>query len=225
MPALNLILLGPPGAGKGTQSERLVKDFGLAYMATGNMLRDAVDAGSDLGLKAKSFMESGALVPDDLIIATIKQRLAQPDTEKGFILDGFPRTQVQAEALDSELVEMGRSLTVALLVDVPEEDVIKRLSGRRECVKNRSHIFNIYFDPPKHEDRCDLDGSRLEIRSDDKPELVEQRLRTYRENTMPLIEHFEKQGILRRIDGARTTEEVSDQIRATLATLKFEAEV
>ena len=145
MPALNLILLGPPGAGKGTQSERLVKDFGLAYMATGNMLRDAVDAGSDLGLKAKSFMESGALVPDDLIIATIKQRLAQPDTEKGFILDGFPRTQVQAEALDSELVEMGRSLTVALLVDVPEEDVIKRLSGRLFLPSERANVAPALF--------------------------------------------------------------------------------
>ena len=224
MSALNIILLGPPGAGKGTQSERLVKDFGLAYMATGNMLRDAVAEGSELGQTAKSCMDSGALVPDDVIIAMITERLARPDTEKGFILDGFPRTNVQAEALDAKLKELGRSLTVALLIDVPEDDVIKRLSGRRECVKNR-HVFNVFFDPPKHTDRCDLDGSRLEIRADDKPETVMQRLNTYRENTMPLIEYYERQSMLRRIDGSRTTDEVSDQIRATLATLKFEAEV
>ena len=151
----------------------------------------------------------------------INERLGQDDSEKGFILDGFPRTGVQAEALDVELVKLGRSLTVALLIDVPEEEVVKRLSGRRECVKNR-HVFNIYFDPPKHEDRCDLDGSRLEMRADDNPETVMQRLSTYRENTMPLIEYYERQSILRRIDGARTTDEVSDQIRATLATLRFE---
>jgi adenylate kinase len=221
MPEMNLVLLGPPGAGKGTQAERLSKDFGLHYTATGNMLREAVREGSDLGQKAKGYMDRGDLVPDDLIIAMITRSLEEPESANGFILDGFPRTVAQAEALDRELEKLGKSLTAALLIDVNEEEVTRRLSGRRVCVKNQ-HNFHADYDPPKHADRCDLDGSRLVVRDDDRIEVIKHRLDEYREKTEPLIGYYEDQGILRRIDGARTADEVSDQIRATLATLRFE---
>jgi adenylate kinase len=221
MSEMNLVLLGPPGAGKGTQAERLSKDFGLRYIATGNMLREAVREGSDLGQKAKAYMDRGDLVPDDLIIAMITRSLEQPESANGFILDGFPRTVAQAEALDRELEKLGKSLTAALLIDVNEEEVTRRLSGRRVCVKNQ-HNFHADYDPPKHADRCDLDGSRLVVREDDRIEVIKHRLDEYREKTEPLIGYYEEQGILRRIDGARPADEVSDQIRATLATLRFE---
>jgi len=224
MPQLNLVLLGPPGAGKGTQAVRLGKDFDLPYVATGNMLRDEVREETELGLKAKEYMERGDLVPDDLIIAMILKRLESPDTANGFILDGFPRTEAQAEALDQALAKLGRSLAAALLIDVSEEEVIRRLSGRRVCVKGQ-HNFHVENDPPKHSDRCDVDGSRLVVRADDRPEVVEHRLGQYHEKTEPLIEYYEKQGILRRIDGARSADEVHDQIRATLASLRFEEQV
>jgi adenylate kinase len=221
VPALNLVLLGPPGAGKGTQAERLAKDFGLSYIATGNMLRDAVREETELGQKAKEFMDRGDLVPDDLIIEMIKQSLQEPDADRGFILDGFPRTGAQAEALDEELGEVGKQLSSALLIDTPEEEVVRRLSGRRVCVKGQ-HNFHVDYDPPKHPDRCDVDGSRLVVRDDDKPEVVQHRLQQYREKTAPLIDYYDQRGKLRRVDGARTADEVHDQIRALIAALRFE---
>jgi adenylate kinase len=224
VPELNLILLGPPGAGKGTQAERLVEDFGLPYIATGNLLRTAVTEDNELGRKAKEYMDRGDLVPDDLIIAMILQALEDQDTSNGFILDGFPRTEGQAEALEKELDKRGRSLTAALLMEVDEDTVVDRLSGRRMCVKGQ-HNFHLKFDPPKHPERCDLDGSRLVQRDDDKPEVIQHRLQQYHEKTEPLIEYYDRKGILRRIDGAREPEKVGDQIRATLAGLKFERKV
>ena len=221
MPELNLVLFGPPGAGKGTQAQRLVEDFNLRYLATGNMLREGVRNGSELGHKAKEYMDRGDLVPDDLIIAMIKECLSTPDASRGFILDGFPRTVGQAEALDEELEHLGRHLSAALLFDVPEEEVVRRLSGRRVCVKGQ-HNFHVEFDPPKHPDRCDVDGSRLIVREDDKPEVVERRLAQYREKTAPLMGYYEKKSILRRVDAARSADQVHDQIRALIASLKFE---
>lgn len=221
MPELNLVLLGPPGAGKGTQAERLAEDFGLRYIATGNMLREAVRNETELGAKAKEYMDRGDLVPDDLIIAMIKESLEEPDAERGFILDGFPRTQGQAEALDEELRHLGRHLSAALLFDVPEDEVVRRLSGRRVCVKGQ-HNFHVDFDPPKHAERCDVDGSRLVVRDDDKPEVVQHRLEQYREKTAPLIGYYDEQGTLQRIDAARSPDAVNDQIRALLASRRFE---
>jgi adenylate kinase len=220
VPDLNLVLLGPPGAGKGTQAERLAEDFGLPYIATGNMLRDQIREETELGAKAKGYMDRGDLVPDELIIEMIKDRLEKPDAAGGFILDGFPRTEKQAEVLDQELKDVDRLLSAALLIDVPEAEVVRRLSGRRVCVKGQ-HNFHVDFDPPKHPDVCDVDGSRLVVRDDDKPEVVEHRLGQYREKTEPLIEYYASRDILRRVDGSRSPDQVHDQIRAMLAALRF----
>jgi adenylate kinase len=221
MAELNLVLLGPPGAGKGTQARRLQEDFGLPYVATGDMLREAVREETELGREAKQYMNNGDLVPDDLIIAMIKERLAKPETGAGFILDGFPRTGPQAEALDSELEQLGRLLTAALLIDVSEDEVMRRLSGRRVCVKE-GHNYHVDFDPPKHADRCDRDGSRLIQRDDDREEVVRHRLEEYHSKTEPLIGYYDEKDILIRIDGSRDAAQVQSQIRATLAALRFE---
>jgi adenylate kinase len=221
---LNLILLGPPGAGKGTQAERLVDDFDLPYYATGDILRAAVEEQSELGREAKGYMDRGDLVPDELIIRVIMERLDTPEAEDGFLLDGFPRTVAQAEALGDALDRRGRSLTATLLVEVPDEEVIRRLSGRRICAKN-GHVYHVEFDPPKTEGVCDQDGSRLIQRDDDKPETIRNRLSVYHEQTEPLIDWYEERGLLRRFDGTRSADEVHGHIRATLATLRLEAEL
>jgi adenylate kinase len=219
---LNLILLGPPGAGKGTQAQRLVEDFRLPYVATGEMLRAAVRAETPLGKEAKKFMNNGDLVPDEIIIGVAVERLQQDDCKDGFTLDGFPRTIDQAKALDAELQRVGRKLTAALLIDVPDEEVVRRISGRRQCVKNEQHIYHVDFDPPKHPDVCDQDGARLIQRDDDKPDTVNHRLEVYHEQTEPVIGYYEDQGLLRRFEGTRSPAEVHDHIRATLATLRLE---
>jgi len=219
---LNLILLGPPGAGKGTQAQRLIEDFRLPYVATGEMLRAAVREETELGKEAKKYMNNGDLVPDEVIIGVAVERLQQDDCKDGFILDGFPRTVAQAKALTEELERVGRSLTAALLIDVPDEEVVRRISGRRQCVKNEQHVYHVEFDPPKHEDVCDQDGARLMQRDDDKPDTVKHRLEVYHEQTEPVIGYYEEQGLLRRFEGDRTPTEVHDHIRATLATLRLE---
>jgi adenylate kinase len=216
--------MGPPGAGKGTQAERLVDDFDLPYYATGDILREAVGNGTELGKEAKEYMERGDLVPDDLICRVIMERLDSGEAGDGFLLDGFPRTVPQAETLDAALEKRGRTLSAALLVEAPDEEVIRRLSGRRICVKNQ-HVYHVEFDPPKNEGVCDQDGSRLIQRDDDKPETVRKRLDVYHEQTEPVIEWYEEKGLLRRFDGARSPDEVHAHIRATLATLRLEAEL
>jgi adenylate kinase len=169
-------------------------------------------------------MDEGNLVPDDVIIGVISERIQEDDARDGFILDGFPRTIPQAEALDRQLEQLGRGITAALLVEAPEDEVIKRISGRRQCVE-AGHVYNIHFDPPKRDEVCDQDGSRLQQRSDDDPEKVKHRLEVYREQTSPLIEYYEQRGLLRRFDGARGPTEVYDHIRATLATVRLEEQL
>ena len=166
---LNLVLLGPPGSGKGTQGERLQEDLELPYYATGDILRAAVREGTELGRAAKDYMDRGDLVPDEVIIGVIAERVQREEAADGFILDGFPRTAPQAEALAAKLKELGRALTAVLLIDVSDEEVVRRLGGRRTCVEN-GHVFHVDFNPPKQEGVCDVDGSELTIRDDDKPE-------------------------------------------------------
>jgi adenylate kinase len=224
MPELNLILMGPPGAGTGTQADRLRHDFRLPFISTGDMLRANVKQGTPLGKAAKEHMDAGGLVPDDLIVAMAAERLQQDDARDGFILDGFPRTTAQAEALDEQLHGEGRRVTAALLLDVPDEEVVKRISGRRVCVK-AGHNYHVEFDPPKVEGVCDEDGSKLIQRDDDKPEVIRNRLRVYHEKTSPLIEFYDDQGLMRRIDGTCSPDDVHDHIRAVIATLKHEDDV
>jgi adenylate kinase len=221
---LNLILFGPPGAGKGTQAERLRGDFRLAFISTGEMLRANVADGTELGQEAKKYMDAGDLVPDDLIVKMAAARLEEDDARDGFILDGFPRTIAQAEALDAQLQQLGRRITAALLIDVPDDEVVKRISGRRVCVK-AGHNYHVDYDPPKNPGICDQDGSRLIQRDDDKPEVVRNRLVVYNEKTAPLIEYYDERGLMRRIDGTRSPADVHDHIRAVLATLRMEEDV
>jgi len=220
---LNLILLGPPGAGKGTQAERLREDFPLAYVATGDMLRAARTEGTDLGRKAQEYMERGDLVPDEVVIGIALERLSADDARDGFLLDGFPRTVPQADALGEEMGRLGRKITAVLLVEVPDEDIVRRISGRRVSTAGRT--YHVDYDPPEHPGRCDVDGTPLVQRDDDKSEVVLARLRKYHEATSPLIDYYDAAGLLRRFDGSRSPVEVHDHIRATLATLRLEDEL
>jgi adenylate kinase len=225
MPELNLILLGPPGAGKGTQAERLHEDFGLPHIATGNMLRREVAEESELGMQARRYMDAGELVPDELIVEMITRRLEDGDARDGFLLDGFPRTRQQTAALDEALERLERRLTAALLIEVSDEEVVRRLSGRRVCVKNPSHIYHVELDPPKHEGVCDQDGSRLIQREDDGEATIRRRLEIYHAQTEPLVAHYDAAGLLRRFDGERSPEEVHTHLRATVATLRLEEDL
>lgn len=221
MSELNLILLGPPGAGKGTQAERLVEDFDLPYYATGDILRAAVKEGTELGAKAKEYMDRGDLVPDEVICGVIVERIDSPEALDGFLLDGFPRTLPQAEALGKALEPLGRRLTAVLSIEVDDDEVVRRLSGRRVCERN-GHPYHVDFDPPKNPGFCDQDGSPLIQRDDDREETIKHRLKVFHEQTEPLVDHYEAQGLLRRFDGSRSPDEVHAHIRATLATLRLE---
>jgi adenylate kinase len=216
---LNLILLGPPGAGKGTQAARLSDDFGLPYIGTGDLLREHRREQTELGRQAEAFMAAGHLVPDDLVIAMILEKIAD-EGDDGFLLDGFPRTIGQADALGDEMEKRGRRLTAALLIEAPDEVVVERLSGRRQC--SNGHLYHVSFDPPKHDNMCDQCGRPLVQRDDDRPEAIRERLEVYHELTEPLKDYYEERGLLRRFDGTRDKVEVHDHIRATLATLRLE---
>jgi adenylate kinase len=218
---LNLILLGPPGSGKGTQGERLQEDLELPYYATGDILRAAVKDETAIGLAAKEYMDRGDLVPDDVIIGVIAERLESGEADHGFILDGFPRTVPQAEALDEKLRELGRQMTAVLLIDVPDEEIIHRLSGRRVCVDG-GHVYHVDYNPPKTEGVCDIDGSELIVRDDDKPEVVGHRLVQYHEKTSPLVSYYSRQALLNRVDGCHDPDRVGESIRSLISTLSLE---
>jgi len=222
---LNLILLGPPGAGKGTQAERLREDFGLPHISTGDMLRAQVADGTELGVQAKRYMDAGELVPDEVIVGMIVDRVSDTDAGDGFLLDGFPRNESQAQALGEALGGLDRRLTAVLAIEVPDDEVVHRLAGRRVCVKNPGHIYHVDFDPPKHEGICDQDGARLIQRDDDREETIRKRLAVYHSQTAPLIDYYDGAGLLRRFDGRRSADEVHARIRATLATLRLEEEL
>ncbi len=220
----NLILLGPPGAGKGTQAERLQADFALAHISTGDMLRAQVAQGTDLGNEARKYMDAGELVPDEVILGMIGQRIDEQDAREGFLLDGFPRNTSQADALAATLTDSGRRLTGVLLIEVPDAEIVRRLAGRRVCLKS-GHVYHIEFDPPKREGVCDQDGSKLIQRDDDKEETIRRRLEVYARQTAPLTDYYEAADLLRRFDGQRSPDEVHDHIRATVATLRLEDEL
>jgi adenylate kinase len=221
MAELNLVLLGPPGSGKGTQGERLQEDLRLPYYATGDILRAAVRDETELGREAKEYMDRGDLVPDEVIVGVIAERIDSSEALDGFILDGFPRTTPQAEALDRKLAELSRRVTAVLLIDVSDDEVVRRLGGRRTCEAG-GHVFHVDFEPPKQEGVCDIDGSALIVRDDDKPEVIRKRLQTYHEKTEPLVSYYDDRSVLRRIEGEAAPEEVAEQVRRTLATLRME---
>jgi adenylate kinase len=216
MSELNLILLGPPGAGKGTQAAHLVDDFGLPYIATGDILRAAVKDGTALGKKAKEYMDAGDLVPDEVTSAMVRERLREDDAVDGFLLDGFPRTVPQAETLDEILTGIeSDQLDVVLELVVDDEEVIRRLSGRRTC-RNCGHIWHVDFDPPKVEGICDDCGGQLFQRDDDKSETVRHRLEVYAEQTAPLIAFYAEKGVLVGIDATGPVDDVTERAIAAL---------
>src|ERR1700742_5236289 len=215
MPELNLVLLGPPGSGKGTQGERLNADLHLPYYATGDILRGAVRDETALGKSAKEYMDRGDLVPDDLMVGIIAERIDSEEARQGFILDGFPRTTPQAEALDAKLGELGRGGSSVLLIDVSDVEVARGPGGRRTC-EAEGHVYHVEFNPPKVEGVCDIDGSPLVVRDDDKPDVIRKRLPPYHEKTEPLVSYYEGQGVLSRVDGAREPAAVTEELRGIL---------
>lgn len=215
---MNLILLGAPGAGKGTQAKAIVEKYGIPQISTGDMLRDAVAKGTELGKKAKEYMDKGELVPDEVVIGIVKDRLQEKDTEKGFILDGFPRTIKQAEALDQMLAELNKSIDAVINIAVPEEEVVKRIVNRRSC-KNCGAVYHLIYKPPKEEGKCDNCGGELYQRDDDKEETVRERFSVYRAQTEPLIEYYSKKGLVKNIDGTKSIDEVTADVLKVLESL------
>jgi adenylate kinase len=213
----NVILLGGPGAGKGTQAERIVADFKLPHISTGEMLRAAVANGTEMGLEAQKYMESGALVPDEVVIGVVRERLAEPDASDGFLLDGFPRTMAQAEQLDTMLAAAGRQITHVVLISVPADELVQRIAGRRSC-SQCGKLYNVTFDPPAVEGVCDLDGAALVQRADDNEETVRNRIAVYESQTAPLIGYYENKGVLESaFGGGKRPDEVYEQVRGILA--------
>ncbi len=216
---MRIVLLGAPGAGKGTQAKKLIEKYGIPQISTGDILRKAVADGTPLGKEAKSYMDKGELVPDSVVIGLVKERLQQDDCKKGFILDGFPRNTAQAETLDKVLDEMGMPLQVALSVDVDFDVLMKRLTGRRTC-KSCGQMYNIYFSPPQKEGVCDKCGGELYQRDDDREETIKKRLDVYEAQTAPLIDYYEKKGILKRVNGVGNIDEIFANVCAILDSVK-----
>jgi adenylate kinase len=216
---LNLILIGPPGAGKGTQAESLKEDFRLPYLATGDMMRAKRKEDSELGREIARIIAEGGLVDDEIVCSVVIERIDKEGVD-GFLLDGFPRTVAQADQLDGALERRGRSLTAVLLIEADDDTIVRRLAGRRVC--EDGHVYHVDTNPPEREGVCDVDGKPLIQRDDDKPETIARRLETYHEQTEPLVERYDEQGLLQRFDGELSPEEVSEHIHKTVSTLRLE---
>lgn len=212
---MRIVLLGAPGSGKGTQAKKLVADYGFPQVSTGDLLRDAVARGTEHGLRAKAAMDAGKLVSDDIVLGILKDRIAQPDAERGFILDGFPRNLAQAEALEGVLAELGKPLDAAVLMDLDFAILMKRLTGRRSCT-GCGRVYNIHFLPPPADGRCGSCGGELVQRADDKEETIARRLEVYRAETEPLVSHYRHAGKLRTVDAEGELDEVYARLVAAL---------
>ena len=208
---MKIIMLGAPGAGKGTQAKKIAEKYGIPHISTGDIFRANIKNGTELGQKAKTYMDQGLLVPDELVVDLVVDRVKQDDCEKGYVLDGFPRTIPQAEALDKALETLGQKVDYAINVEVPDENIVNRMSGRRACV-GCGATYHIVYAPTKTENICDKCGSNLILRDDDKPETVKKRLDVYHDQTQPLIDYYTKAGILREVDGTIDIEDVFGEI-------------
>ncbi|MGN1141710.1 MAG: adenylate kinase [Oliverpabstia sp.] len=212
---MKLIMLGAPGAGKGTQAKKIAEKYGIPHISTGDIFRANIKNGTELGNKAKSYMEQGLLVPDELTCDLVVDRIAQDDCKNGYVLDGFPRTIPQAEALKAALGKMGTTIDYAINVEVPDENIVERMSGRRACLACGC-TYHIVYNAPKVEDVCDVCGAKLVLRDDDKPETVKKRLDVYHEQTQPLIDFYDKEGVLVEVDGTQNLEDVFQAITKIL---------
>jgi adenylate kinase len=212
---MRLVLLGAPGAGKGTQAKNLIEKYGIPQVSTGDILRQSVADGTPLGKEAKSYMDKGELVPDSVVLGLVEERLQADDARKGYILDGFPRNTAQAEALDGMLEKLSMPITAAVSVDVPFEDLMKRLTGRRTC-KSCGQMYNVYFSPPAKEGVCDKCGGELYQRDDDQEETIKKRLDVYQSQTAPLIDYYGKKGLLKSIEGTGSIDEIFGKLVTTL---------
>lgn len=209
--SMKIIMLGAPGAGKGTQAKKIAAKYQIPHVSTGDIFRANIKNGTELGMKAKSYMDAGGLVPDEITIGMLLDRIHEADCENGYVLDGFPRTIPQAESLTEALAGMDEKIDYAVNVDVPDENIISRMSGRRACL-NCGATYHIVFNPPKQEGVCDVCGDKLVLRDDDKPETVQKRLSVYHDQTQPLIEYYEKAGVLKQVDGTQDMEAVFQDI-------------
>ena len=208
---MKIIMLGAPGAGKGTQAKLIAEKYGIPHISTGDIFRANIKEGTDLGKEAKEYMDKGQLVPDELTVRILLDRVSKDDCKNGYVLDGFPRTIPQAQVLDSEVAKMGDKIDFAIDVDVPDENIIRRMGGRRACLKCGA-TYHIEHVPPKKEGICDTCGSELVLRDDDKPETVKNRLEVYHKQTQPLIDHYSRLNILRTVDGTQDVKDVFDNI-------------
>ena len=212
---MNIVLMGLPGAGKGTQADKIVEKYAIPHISTGDMFRAAIKEGTELGIQAKSFMDQGQLVPDEVTIGIVRDRLSQSDCEKGFLLDGFPRTVAQAEALDSILTELNRPVEHTINIEVEKDELVARLSGRRIC-KTCGSSYHLIFNPPNEEGKCDKDGGELYTRADDNPETVANRLEVNMNQAQPLLDFYQAKGVLTNIDGQQDIAKVFADLDALL---------
>ena len=215
---MRIVLLGPPGAGKGTQAVQLAAHFGVPHVSSGDILRFVVAWETEIGQKAKEYMEAGELVPDEMVLELLKIRLEQPDAREGFVLDGFPRTLPQAEEFDKVLAEIGQAIDVVVYFNVPDELIVLRLSARASC-PTCGRTYNMLASPPRNDWECDRDGTKLFQRDDDRPEVIQNRLAVFRRQTFPLIKYYEDRGLLRRVQGAGAEDEVLEKIVAEIGTV------